>query len=85
LQAPKNHVWTLWISIFSSGFGVAFSSGSLSSMLGFTVWGVWLGIATAVSSGWVLSPGVMWRVDDDRRLVETNLKAAVCHRGGTTT
>ena len=32
------------------------------SLLDFSVWGVWLGIATAVTSGWVLSLIVAQRV-----------------------
>jgi hypothetical protein len=32
------------------------------SVLDFSVWGVWLGIATAVTSGWILSLIVAQRV-----------------------
>ena len=55
LQALKKPIWTLWISIYRQGFGVAFFIWVFIGMLDFSVWGVWLGIATAVTSGWVLS------------------------------
>lgn len=55
LQALKKPIWTLWISIYRQGFGVAFFIWVFIGLLDFTVWGVWLGIAAAVSSGWVLS------------------------------
>ena len=55
LQALKKPIWTLWISIFRQGFGVAFFIWVFIGLLDFTVWGVWLGIAAAVTSGWVLS------------------------------
>ena len=55
LQALKKPIWTLWISIYRQGFGVAFFIWVFISVLDFSVWGVWLGIATAVTSGWVLS------------------------------
>lgn len=55
LQALKKPIWTLWISIYRQGFGVAFFIGVFIAVLDFDVWGVWLGIATAVTSGWVLA------------------------------
>lgn len=62
LQALKKPIWTLWISIYRQGFGVAFFVWVFISLLDFSVWGVWLGIATAVTSGWVLSLIVAQRV-----------------------
>ena len=62
LQALKKPIWTLWISIYRQGFGVAFFVWVFVGVLDFTVWGVWLGIATAVVSGWALSLAVVWRV-----------------------
>jgi Na+-driven multidrug efflux pump len=62
LQALKKPIWTLWISIYRQGFGVAFFVWMFISVLDFSVWGVWLGIATAVTSGWVLSLIVAQRV-----------------------
>ena len=62
LQALKRPIWTLWISIYRQGFGVAFFIWVFISVLDFDVGGVWLGIATAVTSGWVLSLLVARRV-----------------------
>ena len=55
LQALKRPIWTLWISIYRQGFGVAFFIWLYIGVLGFNVWGVWFGIATAVTSGWVVA------------------------------
>ena len=55
LQAFKKAIWTLYISIYRQGFGVAFFVWLFISIFNFDVQGVWLGIATAVSSGWILS------------------------------
>ncbi len=51
LQALKQPIWTLWISIYRQGFGVAFFVWLLTDPFGFGVVGVWLGIAIAVVSG----------------------------------
>lgn len=55
LQALKRPIYTLWISIYRQGFGVAFFIWVFIALLDFDVWGVWLGIATAVSTGWVMA------------------------------
>lgn len=55
LQAFKKPIWTLWISIYRQGFGVAFFVWVFIGLLGFDVVGVWLGIATAVVTGWGVS------------------------------
>ena len=55
LQAFKKAIWTLYISIYRQGFGVAFFVWVFISIFNFDVQGVWLGIAAAVSSGWILS------------------------------
>ncbi|MDG1531976.1 MAG: MATE family efflux transporter [Paracoccaceae bacterium] len=55
LQALKRPIWTLWISIYRQGFGVAFFIWLLIGVFGMDVWGVWLGIGLAVSTGWVLA------------------------------
>jgi Na+-driven multidrug efflux pump len=55
LQAFKKAIWTLYISIYRQGFGVAFFVWVFISIFNFDVQGVWLGIAVAVSSGWILS------------------------------
>lgn len=62
LQAMKRPIYTLWISIYRQGFGVAFFIWVFIALLGFDVWGVWLGIATAVSTGWVMALIVAVRV-----------------------
>jgi Na+-driven multidrug efflux pump len=55
LQALQRPIWTLWISIYRQGFGVAFFIWVFISLFNFDVWGVWFGIATAVTSGWVIA------------------------------
>jgi len=55
LQALKKPIWTLWISVYRQGFGVAFFIWVFIGVLDFSVWGVWLGIATAVTTGWLVS------------------------------
>jgi putative MATE family efflux protein len=62
LQALKQPIYTLWISIYRQGFGVAFFIWIFIGVLDFDVWGVWLGIAVAVSSGWVLALIVVSKV-----------------------
>ena len=53
LQALKRPIWTLWISIYRQGFGIAFFIWVFVGVLGFDVWGVWFGIAAAVTTGWI--------------------------------
>ena len=65
-QALKQPIYTLWISIYRQGFGVAFFIWVFIGVLDFDVWGVWLGIATAVSSGWVVAVIVAMRVSEAR-------------------
>jgi Na+-driven multidrug efflux pump len=55
LQALQRPVWTLWISVYRKGFGVAFFIWVFIGVLDFDVWGVWFGIATAVASGWLVA------------------------------
>ena len=55
MQAFKKAILTLYISIYRQGFGVAFFVWVFISIFNFDVQGVWLGIAVAVSSGWILS------------------------------
>lgn len=55
LQALKKPIWTLWISIYRQGFGVAFFIWLFIGPLGFSLWGVWFGIATSVTSGWIIA------------------------------
>ena len=62
LQAFKRPVWTLWISVYRQGFGVAFFVWLLIGVVGMDVWGVWLGIGLAVGTGWLLALVVVMRV-----------------------
>ncbi len=62
LQALKRPVWTLWISVYRQGFGIAFFVWLLVGVCGMDVWGVWLGIAIAVSTGWVMALLIASRV-----------------------
>lgn len=62
LQALKRPIWTLWISIYRQGFGVAFFIWLLVGVVGMDVWGVWLGIGLAVSTGWVIALLIAARV-----------------------
>ncbi|MFK7744963.1 MAG: MATE family efflux transporter [Roseobacter sp.] len=62
LQGLKRPVWTLWISVYRQGIGVALFIWLFIAVFDFDVWGVWFGIATAVSSGWVLALAVAWLV-----------------------
>ena len=62
LQALQRPIWTLWISIYRQGFGVAFFIWIFIGVFDFDVWGVWFGIATAVTSGWIIALLVANRV-----------------------
>ncbi len=62
LQAFKKPIWTLWIGIYRQGFGVAFFSYIYVMLFDWGVWGVWLGIATSVLTGFVLSLIITERV-----------------------
>ena len=62
LQGLKKPIWTLWISIYRQGFGIALFIWVFVGLLGFDVWGVWFGIATAVVSGWLIAMAVAWSV-----------------------
>ncbi|PWL33740.1 MAG: MATE family efflux transporter [Marivita sp. XM-24bin2] len=66
LQAMKRPIYTLWISVYRQGFGVAFFIWVYIALLDFDVWGVWLGIATAVSTGWVMALIVALRVSQQK-------------------
>ncbi len=55
LQSFKQVIWTLWISVYRQGFAVGFFVWMFINFLDFGVQGVWFGIATAVTSGWVMS------------------------------
>ena len=48
-------IWTLCLSIYRQGFGVAFFIWIFIPWLGYDLRGVWFGIAVAVVTGWALS------------------------------
>ena len=58
LQALKRPIWTFWIGVYRQAFGVAFFSYVYVVILDFGVMGVWIGIATSVVSGWLISLAV---------------------------
>jgi len=62
LQALKRPIWTLWISVYRQGFGVAFFVWLLVGVVGMDVRGVWLGIGLAVGTGWIIALIVAARV-----------------------
>lgn len=66
LQALKRPIWTLWISIYRQGFGIAFFVWVYIELVGMGVWGVWTGIATAVVSGWIVALFVTKRIADQK-------------------
>lgn len=55
LQAFKRPMITLWIGIYRQGIGIAVFVSLYVLVFDWGVWGVWLGIATAVSTGLVLA------------------------------
>ena len=55
LQALKKPVWILWIGIYRQAIGIALFSYIYVQIFNFGVWGVWLGIATSVLTGLILS------------------------------
>jgi len=62
LQAFKQAIWKLWISIYRQGFAVAFFIWVFISCLDYDAQGVWFGIACAVLTGWILSLTIVTRV-----------------------
>ncbi len=54
LQALKRPIWTVWISLYRQGFGVAFFVWIFIGVLGFNEIGVWFGTACAVITGWMI-------------------------------
>ncbi|WP_226781034.1 MATE family efflux transporter [Oceaniglobus trochenteri] len=55
LQAFKKPIYTLWIGIYRQGIGVALFAWLYVVVFDFGYFGVWIGIATAVTSGFILS------------------------------
>ncbi|MEL6233070.1 MAG: MATE family efflux transporter [Pseudomonadota bacterium] len=55
LQAFKKPLWTLVIGLYRQGFGVAFFIWLFVAVLDAGLWGVWIGIATSVVTGFLVS------------------------------
>ena len=55
LQAFKKPLYTLWISIYRQGIGVALFCWLFVAVFDLGHWGVWFGIAAAVSTGLVVA------------------------------
>lgn len=55
LQALKRPIWTVWISLYRQGFGVAFFVWVFVGLWHFNEIGVWFGTATAVVTGWIIA------------------------------
>ena len=55
LQAFKRPVYTLWVGIYRQGIGVAVFVWLFVVVFDLGYWGVWFGIATAVTTGLILS------------------------------
>ena len=66
LQALQKPIYTLWIGIYRQGFGVLFFSWILVRVFDLGTWGVWFGIAIAVTTGLVLSLTLSARVARDQ-------------------
>ena len=61
LQAMKKSLLTLVISVYRQGFGVFVFCWLFVRVLDFGIWGIWIGIGTAVLTGFVLSLYLMER------------------------
>lgn len=55
LQGLKKPIWTLWISVYRQGIGIALFIWIYVGLFGFDIWGVWFGIGTAVTTGWIIA------------------------------
>ncbi|MEX0317452.1 MAG: MATE family efflux transporter [Ruegeria sp.] len=62
LQALKRPIWTVWISLYRQGFGIAFFVWLFVGIWGFSEIGVWFGTACAVITGWMVSLMIATRV-----------------------
>lgn len=66
LQAFKKPIATVWIGIWRQGIAVGLFCWLYVTVFDWGTWGVWFGIATAVTSGLVLSLWVLERIARDR-------------------
>ena len=81
LQALKQPVATVWIGLYRQGIAVAFFCWFFVEILGLGTWGVWFGIAVAVTTGLMLSLLVAQRLA--ARLIGGLFSAAPLPAGGT--
>lgn len=62
LQALKRPIWTVWISLYRQGFGIAFFVWLFIGVWNFSEIGVWFGVACAVVSGLMIALLISTRV-----------------------
>ena len=62
LQALKRPIWTVWISVYRQGLGIAFFIWVFVGLLGFNEIGVWFGVASSVLSGLAIALVIAGRV-----------------------
>ncbi|AKS47141.1 putative efflux protein, MATE family [Octadecabacter temperatus] len=82
LQGLKRPIWTLWISVYRQGVGVALFIWLYVGVFGLDVWGVWFGIGTAVSTGWIVALLVARRVANQeiaKSLATANVRRSDTH------
>jgi Na+-driven multidrug efflux pump len=65
LQAFKKPIYTLWIGIYRQGIGVALFSWIYVHVFDLGYFGIWIGIATAVTTGLILSLALTERLARD--------------------
>lgn len=65
LQALKKPIYTLWIGIYRQGIGVALFSWIYVQVFDLGYLGIWIGIATAVTTGLLLSLALTERLARD--------------------
>lgn len=64
-QAFKKPIWTLVIGLYRQGIGIAFFGYLYVVVIGMNVWGVWIGIATSVLTGLLLSAVLIQIISSD--------------------
>ena len=62
LQALKRPIWTVWISLYRQGFGIAFFVWLFVGVWNFSEIGVWFGVACAVLTGLLFALTVATKV-----------------------
>lgn len=62
LQGLKRPIWTVGISLYRQGFGIAFFVWLFVGVWNFSEIGVWIGVASAVVTGWFMALIIASRV-----------------------